>query len=255
MHPHYLSVFLIMKNIYGGVFGGIYLSFCFRYKETAGYFKEWIKPVGITDSLVSVPDKDFQFFNDKWGIPDHPYSEYSLSVYRTGDELLKHGRCIFHSAAFLWDGKAYLFTAPSGTGKSTQLNNWLQLYGNEISIMNGDKPVLFKNENGITVYPSPWKGKEGLGDDSITAPLGGIIILQQGRTNSLVRLTSERSVTQLIQRILFTVETRELVLNAVNMIDAIVSDIPVWLLTNTGDQYSARLTHNTLRKELYGNEI
>lgn len=193
----------------------------------------------------------FAYVKNKWNIDDSPYTEFSLSVYRAGDELLKHNRCIFHGAAFLWNKKAFIFTAPSGTGKSTQLFNWLQLYKDEIKIINGDKPILCnKMQNHIDVYPSPWKGKEGIGYDDLTASLGGVIVLKQGNINQIKRLPIDVAVLSLLKRILFTAESRESVLQASAMIEAIVSSVPVWMLTNKGDLDSAKITHDLIQKEL-----
>lgn len=39
---------------------------------------------------------------------------------RVCDALLPYGRILFHGAAILWRGRAWIFTANSGTGKTTQ---------------------------------------------------------------------------------------------------------------------------------------
>jgi len=94
----------------------------------------------------------------------------------------------FHGAVFSWHGRAFMFTAKSGTGKSTQLKNWLQLYGDEINIINGDKPILAIRDDQVLVYPSPWKGKEGWGQDDVMLPLAGIIFLEQDRINEIRKM-------------------------------------------------------------------
>ena len=106
-----------MSNIYSGIFGGNSLCFDFKYEETAAYFKDWLKKTDTGEQPISVPQTDFDFFQRKWNITENPYSEYSLSVYRAGNRLLEHDCCIFHGATFEWYEKAYIFTAPSGTGK------------------------------------------------------------------------------------------------------------------------------------------
>ena len=239
-----------MNNCYSGNIGNVLLSFRFRYPETIQYFDGWLKREENCNEPVYVPQEDFDYFAKTWNIPCIPYSEYSLSVYRACDRLLKHKRCIFHGAAFLWKDKAYVFTAKSGTGKSTQLSHWMNLYGDEVQIMNGDKPVFVLNQEGITVMPSPWKGKEGLGNDSLSAPLGGIILLEQGKTNSIQKIYPQQSVPRLLQRILFTADTKEHVLSAAEIIEGIVTSVPVWNLINTGDTESAEMTYEALRKEL-----
>ena len=48
---------------------------------------------------------------------------------------------IFHSSAIMVDGEAYLFTAPSGTGKSTHTRLWRELLGDRAVMINDDKAL------------------------------------------------------------------------------------------------------------------
>ena len=94
---------------------------------------------------------------------------------RLADLLLSYDRCLFHSAAMVFREKAYLFAAPSGTGKTTQLRLWRELYPEDTTILNGDKPVLqFLDTGTIVVHASPWRGKESLGGTG-SAPLLSLI--------------------------------------------------------------------------------
>lgn len=79
--------------------------------------------------------------------------------------LLLHKRLFIHTwAAITYKNYAYIFCAPSGTGKTTHISLWKKFLGKDVGIINGDKPFLsFENENGqnrITVCGSPWAGKK-----------------------------------------------------------------------------------------------
>ena len=92
---------------------------------------------------------------------DKSYSdEYyeSLAFYRKlCDKIPDRGIILFHSCAVAVDGKAYLFTAPSGTGKSTHASLWKEILGERVRIINGDKPLIRVTPGLITVYGTPWK--------------------------------------------------------------------------------------------------
>ena len=73
--------------------------------------------------------------------------------------LLNYDIIMFHSSAFALDGKAYIFTAPSGTGKSTHAKLWRERFNDRVIIINDDKPLLAFNDNGIIAHGSPWPEK------------------------------------------------------------------------------------------------
>ena len=98
--------------------------------------------------------------------------------------------CYVHGAAITYQGKAYLFCAPSGTGKSTHIALWKKTLGDAVQILNGDKPVLRWVEGKTILFGTPWTGKEGWGKNTC-AQLGGIFFLERGQTNCLQELTIE----------------------------------------------------------------
>ncbi len=177
------------------------------------------------------------------------YIEEMRLVTAAGTALLPFGRAVFHCTAFVWRQKAWLFAAPSGTGKTTQYRLWKLLFGDEVQMLNGDKPVLKIEENGAAVYPSPWRGKENMGN-SISAPLGGIIILEQAQENSIRRLSPKEAAGRIYLQFLFARETKEQLLAVCSLESRLLSTAPVWLLKNRGDEASALLCKKTLEKEL-----
>lgn len=67
----------------------------------------------------------------------------SLAVYRKISEIMvEHDTFLFHCSAVAVDGRAYLFTAPSGTGKSTHTRLWREVFGERAVMVNDDKPLL-----------------------------------------------------------------------------------------------------------------
>ena len=68
-----------------------------------------------------------------------------------------YGAFLMHAAVVEVDGIAYVFTAPSGTGKSTHVQLWLDHFGPRARVLNGDKP-LFRFE-GNTLYACGTPGR------------------------------------------------------------------------------------------------
>lgn len=96
--------------------------------------------------------------------------------------LLPFNRVILHASAVIHEGKAYVFTAPSGTGKSTQADIWHRNLGAEI--INGDKVILAVENGTVTAWGSPAAGSSGI-YKNISAPVAAVILLEQGDRNEI----------------------------------------------------------------------
>lgn len=111
--------------------------------------------------------------------------------------VIPFGAMLVHSSAIIVNGKAYLFSAKSGEGKSTHTRLWKQLYGDEVTYINDDKPVV-RIENGIaTAYGTPFDGGSGIANN-ISAPLDGIIFLERGEENTIHKINSTPQILQLL---------------------------------------------------------
>ena len=236
---------------YTGLFAGVPLVFGFRYPGTAGYYQDWLKKSDTDHNCVTVPANYVEYWSQQWHVSDYAYAEFVYSSNYACDALMKHGRIVLHGASFLWKGYAYIFSAPSGTGKTTQIRLWKELYPEEMEIMNGDKPILEVSESGVHVHPSPWKGKEEMGRDDRIAPLGGIILLKQDKTNSIKELQKGEAARMLFGRLYSTFTTEEDVIAAGRLLEQILNQTPVYLLQNKGDQESAVITHDFLKSGDY----
>ncbi len=177
------------------------------------------------------------------------YIEHMELSLRAGDALLSHGRALFHGVAFVWHGRAYIISGLSGAGKSTHYVQWKRLYGDEITLINGDKPIIALAEDGVTVCPSPWRGKENMGSME-TAPLGGIVFLVRGEENAIRRMQIKEAAPTLFTQFLITAEKERDVRLACKIEERLLNTVPIWLLHSRGDAACARLCHDTLEKEL-----
>jgi hypothetical protein len=115
-----------------------------------------------------------------------PFLERSIIQRRIADFLLSKDTIVMHGSTVAVDGRAYLFTAPCGTGKSTHTRLWREVFGDRAIMVNDDKPFLRVTADGVMAYGSPWSGKHGLATN-ICVPLKGICLLQRGSENIICR--------------------------------------------------------------------
>ena len=113
----------------------------------------------------------------------------SLAVYRKiCEEMLLYDTFLFHGSAVEVDGAAYLFAAPSGTGKSTHVRLWRERFGERAVVINDDKPLIQVREDVVSVCGTPWSGKHRL-DTNRKAPLRAVCLLERGTENHVERIT------------------------------------------------------------------
>lgn len=142
--------------------------------------------------------------------------------------LLNYNGFMLHSAALRYNGKAYLFTAPSGTGKTTHIMLWKKYLKDKVEIINGDKPLLRYVNGKINVYGTPWQGKENYGNN-INAPLGGIFLLQRDIENSVEKASAKNIIPFLLTQTL-RYQGQEQIKNLFNIIEKIMLNVPVYTL-------------------------
>ena len=155
-------------------------------------------------------------------------------------QLLKHQGLLLHASAVVLDGKAYLFTAPSGTGKSTHTQLWLKKFGSRAKILNDDKPALRKVDGIWYAYGTPWSGKYDLNIPE-QAPLAGICILERGEENRIAPAAGKTTVSFLMSQTVRPPQ-KELAWNLLELMDDLMKQVPMWKLQCNTDIQAAQVS-------------
>ena len=123
----------------------------------------------------------------------------ALALYRKlAAPLLTYDCVIFHGTVVGVDGYAYMFTAKSGTGKTTHAKLWLKNIKNAF-ILNGDKPLIRTTGNAIMACGTPWNGKEGYGTN-VMLPLRAICFLSRDTENHIEPISMAEAFPGLYQQ-------------------------------------------------------
>lgn len=218
----------------------------FEFPETHRYFGDYVSGPFPGEGLRLSPEERAAW--EKNIASMDAYNEYSAFTLPISAELMKHGRCVMHAAAFRFRGRAYLIAAPSGVGKSTQVRTLSQLYPGEFSVISGDRPVLEAKDDEVVVHPSPWNGKEGW-HGAGKAPLAGIILLNRGETNGIRRLSAREAAARVFAAIFQNAENEENIKRAASFAERMIKSAPVWEFENGGVPDSSRLLYEKVLKE------
>lgn len=170
------------------------------------------------------------------------YMESGSQFYR---QLLSFDGMMLHASAVALDGRAYLFSAPCGTGKSTHTRLWQQVFGEAAQVFNDDKPALRRLDGRWFAYGTPWCGKDGINQNK-KVPLAGICFLQQGQENTIRRLSNKEAIARLISQTLHRIKDPAKLQMLLSHLDKLVQEIPVYELANKPEPEAARLSHATM---------
>lgn len=156
------------------------------------------------------------------------YITYSGNVMQAINiEQLLNKKCAFilHSSFIKWNNKGILFSAPSGTGKSTQADLWEKY--EDAEIINGDKAGVRKIDDKWMAYGLPFAGSSAIFKNK-KAEIDRIIVLKQGKENKLTKLSPREAFIKIYSETTLHTWDEEFQNNIINMISDLVQNIPVY---------------------------
>jgi serine kinase of HPr protein (carbohydrate metabolism regulator) len=160
---------------------------------------------------------------------------------------LDHNTLLFHGSVIAVDGVAYLFTAKSGTGKSTHTRLWRELLGERAVMVNDDKPFISVTDDGIIVHGSPWNGKHKLGNN-ISVPLRAICILERGEINEIKEIPASKAVFMLIQQSSRPNDATKMA-KYMELLDAIAANVKFYRLSCNMEPEAAEISFAAMSNE------
>lgn len=235
--------------VYPAEYAGHVLRYAFNYPSTRYQFHPWLRPIYGQDCDIKVTPEQIKATRDAV-LPgsSNGFVEFRALIAPTSRALLQYGCCIFHCVSFLWQDKAFLLTAPTGTGKTTQYLNWQRLFPDEITMICGDMPVLEgRNDGTVWAHSSPWNGKEKLGNP-VCGPISGIVLLQQGKENRVQRLSPRDAILPFFGQFIGRPETEDQIMALAGLLDQMLRNIPCFKFINCGDDESTSLLRSSLYK-------
>lgn len=176
----------------------------------------------------------------------NPYEDlYQFAV----EELPKHDSFIAHAAVLEYDGLAYAFMAPSGTGKSTHIKLWMDTLGPEATVINGDKPILRmdKTPTGkpqIIACGSPWAGKEGW-QSNTSAPLAGLCFLTRGSTDTCHRISPIEAFDSAVRQIYMPSDPTSAI-RTLDFVDVLLQTVPLYQLSCTMNKTAVKASFEAM---------
>jgi len=228
----------------------------FKITSFFAYFEEFAKDYVVDEEKnafeISLTEQDsIDWKNEHEDAKDFPlyYLETLVIHSRVASILSKFNTFIFHGSTIYLDNpnNSYIFTAPSGTGKSTHVRLLKELLGDRINYINDDKPFIKIEDNKYYLYGSPWNGKERQ-SENIKGELKGVLVLERSKTNSVERMHPTLAINYLIKQIHLPKGLNE-TSNGMKLIMDLLKNIPIYLLKVNMDIDAAKTSYEVMKEK------
>lgn len=226
------------------------------YETTVGfcsaYLFDFVFPditVRVTPSDIEAERKKNRDEHEREGVAAPEFSDgllETLALYRKiAEAMIDFDTFLFHGSAIAVDGEGYLFTAKSGTGKSTHTRLWRELFGERAVMINDDKPLIALRNSEAIVYGTPWNGKHGLGSN-ISVPLRAICILERAEDNSITALVPMSQFPKILTQT-YSNSSPEFMKKTLRLIDMLLHTVEVYKLGCNMNPDAARIAYQGMK--------
>ncbi len=225
------------------------------YPDVHEYCKDY-RVVGMSDFSVTILKEDIEFEKTKSlreaeveGVSPYHYPDgylEELAVYRKiASEMIDYNTILFHGSVVSVDDKAYLFTAKSGTGKSTHTRLWRKYFGERAIMVNDDKPLLKVDEKGVFAYGTPYNGKHRI-SNNICVPLKAIVILNRAETNTIVTSDKSEVFPMLLQQT-YRPDDKIKMIKTLKILDRLSDNVRLYKLYCNMDIEAAKIAYEGMK--------
>lgn len=187
------------------------------------------------DTLAGIPTRHF---------PDG-YLETLAVCRKIAERMPDYDTVLFHGSCVAVDGVGYLFTAKSGTGKSTHTRLWRELFGTRAVMVNDDKPMIRLTDNGAEACGTPWNGKHRL-SSNIAVPLKAICILERAEQNVIRPVTETEAYPMLLQQTYRPADAAAMA-KTLTLTDRLAASVSLWRLGCNMEPEAARVAYDAMK--------
>ena len=172
------------------------------------------------------------------------YSNNSFFHVALEEVLLRFHGLILHAYLVDVDGTGILFTGPSGIGKSTQAELWAR--EKHARILNGDRVILRRTDEGWRAYGSPYAGSSGYWRNESTTPKA-VVILDQSRENQIKRPAPRQCFQSIWTGLILNTWNPQFVNQASSMAQRLMEELPIYWFGCTPDASAVETLSRALR--------
>jgi len=212
---------------------GMNIAFSPRFGETREYMRDYLAEaddceltIRVTDEMIAYERKlNREIHGDE---ASDALCEIVAALRVICDHIIGRGGFFLHCSCLQFKDEAIIFTAPSGTGKSTHAALWRRHFGDRVTMINDDKPLVREQDGRFVIYGTPWNGKHRIGSN-ISAPIRAVFFLEQADENSTEPLDTFTALSLLLQQTVLPTDRKDMSL-LLDMLGRLIERTPMYRL-------------------------
>lgn len=210
-------------------------KYLLSYSDTVGY-----------DIFLEFSGERFDAYRKACSGYSYDEQEYAWAGGLFYKELMRFNGFYLHGSAVALNQQAFIFSANSGTGKSTHAALWLRHFKSESPfIINDDKPAILLKNGEFYAYGTPFSGKNDLSRNE-GVKIKALCFLQQANTDSIEKLNSKQAIIKLYGQILPGAE-KEYMSALLSLLDKFLTSVPVFRLKCTVSENAVVTAYNAMK--------
>lgn len=230
---------------------GLFLEFTPKYEHLRKYSEKYLYTGDEIPQNVINLDIPKEFLKERQKANPHlstAMCEYIWTGALFASKLLENNGFVVHSSAVAYEGNAYLFSAASGTGKSTHTEYWQEVFGfDKAVIINDDKPALREIDGVFYASGTMFSGKSPI-SENISVPVKALCFIHRSQKNEIKRLESSEVLSLVFEQ---TLRPRDPVkiTELTSVLDSFLKKVPVYSLGVTNSPDAAEFAYNAIKAD------
>ena len=222
-----------------------------KYEDTYRYMQDFLTDSQDYELYIEPTDEmiryEAELGEEIHGDAGSPYICEAVAILRViCDYIIDKGGFFLHCSCLKYKDEAIIFTAPSGTGKSTHSALWRRHFGDDVVMINDDKPLVREKDGRFFIYGTPWNGKHSIGNNT-SAPIRSVVFLSQAPENKAEPISPIDAMALLLQQTVLPSDKAALS-KLLDMLGRLVENIPMYRLGCTISDEAV----TTIYQEIYG---
>ncbi|MBQ4238424.1 MAG: hypothetical protein II698_03865 [Ruminococcus sp.] len=222
-----------------------------KHEDTYRYMQDFLTDSQDYELYIEPTDEmiryEAELGEEIHGDAGSPYICEAVAILRViCDYIIDKGGFFLHCSCLKYKDEAIIFTAPSGTGKSTHSALWRRHFGDDVVMINDDKPLVREKDGRFYIYGTPWNGKHSIGNNT-SAPIRSVVFLSQAPENKATPISPIDAMALLLQQTVLP-SNKTALSKLLDMLGRLVENIPMYRLGCTISDEAV----TTIYQEIYG---